>query len=475
MSLRKEICLGSALWLAAGIAQAQTFTQLGYFTDGSTNVSALIQARDGNFYGTSAVGGTNAKGSIFEVTPTGTLSTLYSFCSQTNCVDGWIPVGALALGSDGDLYGTAQNGGANSLGTVFKITTTGVYTVLHSFSGTDGTYPEAGLVLGTDGNFYGTTYSGGSYTFCVYGCGTVFKMTPSGTLTTLHTFVIEDEGLWPNAPVVQGTDGSLYGTTYAGGDYPRDYLCQYGCGTVFKITSQGTFTILHKFDYSDGAEIYSPVAQGADGAFYGTAFGGGYTYYEGCGGGCGTLFKVTSAGVFTKLHVFSWGGSLYTGLAPATDGNLYGESTSGGGGGDLGDIFKLTPAGGLSITYSFLSQVGEGVATAVAQGTDGKFYGSYWFGDIGGEPALFSLDTGLGQFAGFVVPGAKVEQTAQILGQGLTGTTSVTFNGIAAAKFTVVSDTYLTAVVPKGATTGTVVVGTPGGSLNSNVSFRVIE
>jgi uncharacterized repeat protein (TIGR03803 family) len=466
----KAICLCSVLCLAVAAAPAQTFTSLGFLTDGSTTVSALIQARDGNFYGTSQVGGVNAKGSVFEVTPGGTISTLYSFCSQPNCVDGWIPVGALVLGIDGDLYGTTQNGGSNGMGVVFKITTEGLYTVLHSFDGTDGNGPESGLALATDGNFYGTTFSGGSYTFCTDGCGTVFKMTPDGALTTLHTFVIEDEGIWPNAPVVQGTDGSLYGTTYSGGDYPRDYICMYGCGTVFRITTQGTFTVLHKFDYSDGSTIYSPVAQGADGSFYGTAFGGGYTYYEGCGGGCGTLFKVTSSGVFTKLHTFSFesGGNLYSGLAPATDGNLYGEGTTGGIAG-YGDIFKLTPAGGLTAAYSFFPDEGGGSTTAVVQATDGKFYGSYY----NYIPGFFSLGTGLGPFVAFVVPGGKAGATAQILGQGFTGASSVTFNGVPAANFTVVSDTYLTAVVPAGATTGMVVVDTPSGALNSNVSFRV--
>jgi uncharacterized repeat protein (TIGR03803 family) len=229
--------------------------------------------------------------------------------------------------------------------------------------------------------------------------------------------------------------------------------------------------VLHKFDYTDGATIYSPVAQGSDGAFYGTTFGGGYTYYEGCGGGCGTLFKVTSSGAFTTLHVFSFnsGGNLYSGLAPATDGNLYGESPYGGYGN--GEIFKLTPAGELTTAYSFLSEIGGGGLAAVVQGTDGKFYGSYY--DY--SSALFNLGTGLSPFVSFVVPSAKVGQTAQILGQGFTGTTSVAFNGVAAAKFTVVSDTYMTAVVPAGATSGAVVVTTPTGALTSNKSFLVAK
>jgi uncharacterized repeat protein (TIGR03803 family) len=457
--------------ILVGSGSAQTFTALASFTDGTTSVSALIQGRDGNFYGASGNGGTGY-GTAFKVTPAGTLTTVYSFCSEANCADGSYPSSAPALGADGNLYGTTGRGGTGGLGTVFKVTPDGVYTVLHSFSGSDGSYP-AGLVLGVDGNFYGTTFAGGSSKLCTDGCGTVFKTTASGTLSTLHSFSAEQDGLWPDAVLVQGTDGNLYGTTYAGGSEPRNYVCgAYGCGTVFKITTQGAFTVLHKFDYTDGATIYAPVAQGSDGAFYGAAFDGGFTYYEGCVDGCGTLYKVTASGKFTKLHVFAFnsGGNPYSGLAPATDGNLYGESPSGGY--STGEIFKLTPAGGFATVYSFSLEVGGGVA-ALVQGTDGKFYGSYYTSDIYGYSALFSLATGLSPFVAFVSPSGKVGQTAEILGQGLSGTTAVTFNGVAAATFTVVSDAYMTAVVPSGATTGAVVVTTPSGALTSNKNFRI--
>ena len=459
-----------ATFTLMSVCAAQTFTSLAYFTDGTTAVSSLIQGRDGNFYGTSNNGGNGGYGEVFKITTTGTLTTLYNFCSQPDCDDGDYPFSALTLGVDGNFYGTTQNGGTSGMGVVFKITPDGTYSVIHNFQGLDGNAPEAGLVLATDGNFYGTTFAGGSYAVCVDGCGTVFKITPTGTLTTLHTFATSSGGMWPFAPLVQGTDGNLYGTTYAGGDYPKNYACQYGCGTVFKTSTSGTFTTLHKFDYSDGAVIYTGVAQGADGALYGTAWGGGYTYYEHCGGGCGTLYKVTSAGKFTLLDVLDWNGSLYAGPIPANNGNLYGQ-TYDGGISFAGVIYKLTPAGGYTTLFDFTSAYGGGGTSAIVQGTDGKFYGPYY----NYESGIYSFDDGLSPFVAFVVPGGKRGMTAQILGQGLTGTTAVSFNGVAASSFSVASDTYMTAVVPTSATTGPVVVTTPSGSLTSNVSFRISQ
>ncbi len=153
------------------------------------------------------------------------------------------------------------------------------------------------------------------------------------------------------------------------------------------------------------------------------------------------------------------------GHPPGTNGDLYGEDD----GGDSGyQIYKINPQGQFATVYNF--QAGQGDSDAMLQATNGNFYGTY--GDPG---AIFSLDTGLGPFVAFVIPTGKVGKNAQILGQGFTGTTSVTFNGVPATSFKVVSDTYLTAVVPVGATTGSVVVTTPSGALTSNVSFRITK
>jgi len=468
MSLRGKACVAGVLFATAISSGAQTFTTLAYFPEGTVFVSSLVQGRDGSFYGTSYDQGTGGYGLVFKVTPSGMLTTLYRFCTQANCADGSLSFGALTLGTDGSFYGTTQNGGANGLGVAFKLTPEGAYTVLHSFGGADGSYPDAGLVLASDGNFYGATSSGGS-TSCVgygSGCGAVFRMTSAGTVTTLHSFDGTDG--WGPEALVQGTDGSLYGTTYHGGT--NVYACG-GCGTVFKITTGGEFTSLHSFDFLDGSNPNAPLVQ-ARGEFYGTTFEGGYVAFEGCSSGCGTIFKISSSGAFATVHEFHFGdgGSLESGLLEATDGNLYGESPDEGN----GNVISLTLPATVTTVYSFPSEDGSGGYTAPLQATDGEFYGIYG-GNYDGVPAVFSLGTGLGPFVAFVIASGRVGQTAEILGQGFTGTSSVTFNGVAAESYSVVSDTYLTAVVPSGATTGAVVVITPGGVLTSNVGFRIGE
>jgi uncharacterized repeat protein (TIGR03803 family) len=255
------------------------------FTDGR-GPRGLVQASDGNFYGTTEQGGTSGGGTLFKITPSGTLSTLYNFCSQSGCADGKIPVGPLVQGTDGDLYGTTGVGGTGpcSCGTVFKITPSGALTTLHSFDLTDGDNPGAGLIQATDGNFYGTTYSGGTNNSnCNSGsCGTVFKMTPAGTLTTLHSFDYTD-GANPQAALIQASDGNFYGTTFGGGT---------GGGTVFKITPTGTLTTLHRLANTDGAGP-NKLVRATNGTFYGTTLRGGKIVYHYCGGSCGTIFSLS--------------------------------------------------------------------------------------------------------------------------------------------------------------------------------------
>jgi uncharacterized repeat protein (TIGR03803 family) len=258
----KRACSGSVLCIAAAIAShAQTFTTLHSFdgTDGSSPTAALVQGTDGNFYGTTEFGGANATcspdngdttcGTIFQITPAGTLTTLHSF----NGTDGASPTAALLQGSNGTFYGTTSNGGAGAncgypsgCGAIFTIVPDGTPVTLYSFCSqagcTDGGFPEAALVQGTDGNFYGTTYSGGDN-----GGGTVFKITPAGTLTTLYSFTSNKgdgyppgPGFSPTAGLVQGSDGNFYGTTAYGGN-PNCGVDQAGyCGTIFKITPEGT-------------------------------------------------------------------------------------------------------------------------------------------------------------------------------------------------------------------------------------------
>jgi uncharacterized repeat protein (TIGR03803 family) len=447
MSHWKTVCMACAILAAASLAAtAQTFTVLSSY-GGEFNyfTSPFVQGRDGNLYATDI---NNDYGHILKITPSGDLTVFHNFCPQRNCADGAYPFGQLVLGRDGNFYGTTEGGGNTSgtcgsygCGVVYKITVGGTVSVLYRFSGgSEGGYPDW-LIEGSDGNFYGTTIS------------TIFKITSAGTLTTLHTFSGTD-GSEPTG-VVQGTDGNLYGTTHAGGKYNSSGCENYGCGTVFKSTTTGAFTSLHSFRLTDGALPYTPPAQAADGTFYDTTWEGPT--------GDGTIFSITSQGKAETVYTFTGiANTPTTGLLAASDGNLYG-TTAGGGACDYGFIYSISQANVFSTVFDSCQY---GFGGALFQATNGEFYG-------GDGTIIFSLNTGLAPFVSFVLPAGHIGQTIQILGQGFTGTTSVTFNGVAAAKFVVVSDTYLTAVVPKGATSGPVVVTTATGNLTSNPSFTV--
>jgi len=251
-----------------------SFCALAHCADGYAPQGALVQGIDGNFYGVTGAGAFGS-GTVFRMTPQGGLTTLYSFCpAGPACTDGRSSSG-LVPGSDGNYYGTTQGGGAYNNGTVFRITPQGVLTTIYSFCAQtncpDGTSPSA-LVLASDGDFYGTTFAGGISPFCpsayTAGCGTVFKITPQGVLTTLYSFCTQTncaDGNRPEAPLIQATDGNLYGTTFSGGISAP--ACG-GCGTVFSITPSGTLTTLHAFDFTDGDQIGPGVVQGIDGNFY---------------------------------------------------------------------------------------------------------------------------------------------------------------------------------------------------------------
>jgi len=463
------------LWATAAIAlPAQTtgggppapiFTLLhsfGMTGDGASPYAGLAQGTDGNFYGTTESGGANrcfaeGCGTVFRITPGGTLTTLHSFDSA----DGAGPIAGLLQASDGNFYGTAPFGGPNnSRGTVFKITPSGTLTTLHGFCYlcAEGNEPRAGLIVGTDGNFYGTTGGGGAN-----GDGTVFKITPSGTLTTLHSFDSTD-GASPVAALVLGTDGNFYGTTQFGG--ANIY------GTVFKITPSGTLTTLHNFNGTNGAVPYAGLVQATDGNFYGTTDGGGADDY-------GTVFKITPRGKLTTLNSFdnADGSFPMAGLVQGTDGNFYGTTQEGGAVGSCGDgcgtVFRITPGGTLTTLHSFDLTDGEYPLAGLVQGTNGTFYGTTAEGGASGGGTVFSLFLGLRSFVETLPVFGKVGTPVHILGTNLIGATSVTFNGTPAT-FTVVSKTLIFTNVPAGATTGTVQVVTPGGTLSSNVPFQVL-
>jgi uncharacterized repeat protein (TIGR03803 family) len=363
---------------------------------------ALIEGSDGNFYGTATVGGVNADhsggsaGTLYSITPSGALTTLYSFCSQVdpvtkNCLDGEIPDGLIEA-NDGNFYGTTFEGGANSFvpaGTIFKITPGGVLTTLYSFCsrldpGTltclDGQAPS-GLIQGSDGNFYGVTSEDGQFGRPDVGGGTVFKITPSGAFTSLYSFCSRQE---PNsvfcldgntpASVIEGRDGNFYGTTFFGGAHND--------GTVFKLTPAGALTTLYSFCSRGDANIHdcldgvdpNGLIEGSDGNFYGTTSAGGPFATATA---AGTAFMITPGGTLTTLYPFcSQVASNFTncldGAEPAapliqdSEGNFYGVTAIGGGIGDFGfgTAFKLS--------VSFPMPVSAALAISPARRSFGK-------------------------------------------------------------------------------------------------------
>jgi len=494
-----------AFCLVAAISSpAQTFTTLYSFcsqincADGTSPQGELVQGTDGNLYGTTDGYGANGSGgTVFKVTTGGSLTTLYSFCDTVGCwQNGDTPEGPLVLATNGDLYGTTRGPGAGcpagGCGTVYKITPAGALTTLYGFCSqtncTDGESPNAGLVQATNLDLYGTTEFGGAYPNCYAGlgavtCGTIFEITPRGRLTTLHNFCAQigcPDGYFPQAAsLIQASDGNLYGVTPYGGAY----CVPLGCGTVFKMTLNGTFTTLYSFCESggncpDGAVPgYFPgtgpgLVQGSDGNFYGTTSVGG-TY------NLGTVFRITPAGKLKTLYSFDGGtDGAYPqpGLIQATDGNFYGITSAGNNAGPSGTIFSMTPGGTLTTLHTFCSEPnctdGAFPSGGLVQATNGAFYGTTSEGGASlFDGTVFSLSVGLKPFVETNPTSGKVGTKVTILGNNLTGSTSVTFNG-APAGFTA-HGTYITTTVPSGATTGFVRVTTPSGTLTSNVKFRV--
>ena len=293
---------------------------------GYTPFGGVVLGTDGNFYGTTKAGGNFNEGTLFKITASGTLTTPYNFGTcKYPCKEGLYPKAPPVQGTDGNFYGTAPNlnDGTNT-GVVYKITSAGKFTTIHAFDFTAGYNPNAPLIQGSDGNFYGTTTLGGKTvtptcvaTFSSATCGTVFKITTAGKVTTLYKFGKTD-GAGPLGPVIQGTDGSFYGTTSEGGTS--------GLGVVFKLTSAGVLTVLHDFNGTDGKTPDAGLVQANDGNFYGVASAGGTL-------GFGTIFKITSTSdhTFSVLYNFdsTHGATPEVALMQHTNGILYGDTDSG--------------------------------------------------------------------------------------------------------------------------------------------------
>ena len=365
--------VGAADVASVSIACVSNFTLLHTFAGGSSDGSdpyhILIQAGDGNFYGSTLAGGSSNGGTIYEISPSGTETLFYSFASM--------PWAGLIQGSDGDFYGTTASGGTSGRGTVFMLTPGGSETILYSFPA-GSSEPYCGVIQGSDGNFYGTTGANGTSDD-----GTVFKITPSGSETVLHTFAkTGTDGQIPYAGLIEGSDGNFYGTTYNGGAH--------GLGTVFKVTPGGTETVVYSFaGGSDGEHPYADVIQGSDGNFYGTT-------YQGGTGGYGTVFKITPSGTETILYAFAGGTSdgAYpeAGLTQGSDGDLYGNTYQGGAFG-LGTVFEITTSGTETVLHSFAGGSSDGAnpSANLVQSSDGNLYGSTGAGGTGGDGTFFKV------------------------------------------------------------------------------------
>jgi len=351
-------------------------------SDGAFPYAGVVQAWDGKLYGVTTEGGSRFAGTLFRFTPGGGLTTLYSF---TGSYDGANPYGPLLPSTDSYLYGTTFEGGTNGYGAVYRmsIAGNGAMTPLYSFTGgIDGGDPYSGLIQGGDGSYYGTTFETGANN-----AGTVFKVTGNGAVTALYEFTGGNDGALPYAGLIQGKDGNLYGTTLAGGVF--------GEGTVFQLNTNGTLATLVSFNYANGGLPEGGLCAGPDGSFYGTTYSGGSNGY-------GTVFRLATNGTLTTLIAFNNTNGAYPigTLMLGSDGNLYGTTSSGGPGGQ-GSVFQITTNGALTTLLWFDGLNGAAPQGTLLQAKDGTFYGTTPFGGTGFNP---SVGGGYGTLFQLIVP-----------------------------------------------------------------------
>ncbi len=461
-SIRCSLCFVALLTTASLHVHSQVAvsTVLSFSSTDGYGATVPVQIRDGNFVATTYASAT-PQDSVFKMTPNGQRTTLSLWSvGARGSFYGRLSY-QLTLASDGNYYGTVTNKQDN-LGTVdagelFKLTPNGTRTLLHAFNGTtDGGYPTSAPIEASDGNLYGVAH-GLFYT----DVSTIYKYTRGGVFSIIYT-TTHDTGTGCDR-VIQGNDGNLYTACSAGGSNYHFY----GNGTILKLSTAGT--VLQTYKLAGGASGVSPslLINGPDGDIYGSAYGAGI--------GQGVLFRFTPQGQYTVIHTFgqTQGAAQYGAVTEVgSDGNLYGTAGFGGANGS-GTIFEYNlSTNTYTDLYSFTSAIGND-PTSLVQRTTGLFYGAFALGGANGYGGIFSANLGLAPFVRTVESSSSVGKVVEILGQGFTGTTSVTFNGVAASSFTVSSDTYLTAVVPAGATTGSIVVTSPTQSLTSNIPLTV--
>jgi uncharacterized repeat protein (TIGR03803 family) len=363
-----------ALLLAPAAQASVTFSNLASFagTNGASPFAGLVRGSDGNFYGTTRIGGAHNFGTVFRVSPAGTLVSLASL-DGTNGSFPRSPLVESAAGSSVFL-GTASMGGLSNLGSIFKVGTNGALNSLVSFAGTNGAHPQSGLLRTGDGTFNGTTYYGGTNNWPL-GYGTIFQVTTNGLLTSRYSFDI-NQGTAPYAGLCEGSDGSFWGTTQVGGTS--------GNGAVFQLSSNGTCTLAASFSSTNGAFPFGRLVRGSDGAWYGTTYSGGVS-------NLGTVFRLLGGGLTTLVSFQgSNGREPYGGLVFGTDGNLYGVTTQGGSNG-AGTVFQVSTNGALTTLHEFSGSDGGDPYGELVWGDDGSLYGTTSSGGAFGKGTVFRI------------------------------------------------------------------------------------
>ena len=431
----------------------------GVCPDGSAPSGSLVQASDGNFYGTTLFGTLEKTGggAIFRITPAGQASLLHEFVpdGNGNFSDGSGTVGGLVEGIDGFLYGITAAGGAHNAGTVFKINKSGSFQLLHSFCSFplcgDGSNPTP-LVLGNDGNLYGGTQAGGAFNN-----GTIFRITTAGAFTTLHPLNNTTDGGPPSQALIQASDGNFYGV---GGFGPSG-----GLGNLFRVTPKGQFADVHDLNSPPDADANARLIQASNGLLYGT------TFY-------GEVFSLSTTGSF-QIVVPGTFDTITGGMTQASDGNLWGTHA------DLairtGDDLFTDATTGFELSHVFFDcQLGED-PQGVIQGADGKLYGVALLCGVDSHGqatngTVFAVEAGLkppqAVVAAFAPASGAAGTEVLIRGDHFVGTTVAAFNGVKAA-FKVLNTKFISVTVPGGAGTGLITVTNAGGTTASRQSFHV--
>jgi uncharacterized repeat protein (TIGR03803 family) len=448
----------------AGAQSAPVYSTVAVFQPGdpANPLSILVQARDGNLYGTSTLGGTHGRGTVFRLTPDGTVTIMHSFAGPDGCMGPLASLidefnNGLTLGTDGNLYGIAVC--SQAAGVFFKMATDGTFTVLHAFKlNQDGAARPGAPVEGPDGNFYAFSSKDDF--------GDLYRMSPTGVLTTLYAFKTSgDPNLFNPERLWLGSDGNLYG--YSSGH-------QAGVGALFKASLQGDVSVVHNFNPPEPMAIDAPLDESNDGNWYGAS------YHGAAINGFGNIFKLSPAGDPTTLFTFHETDGLgrlpSTALIQATDGNLYGGASG------PQVLFRVTTGGTYTVVHRFSvkQDVLAGPASGFVQHTNGILYATtYESGSskcAGGCGGAYSLNIGAGPFVRFLLAqsNATPGHTVGLLGQGLSGTQGVAFNGMP-AQVSLISDTYLETTIPDKATSGPITVTLGGGvTLTSNKIFHVV-